>query len=100
MTSKIKVSICNVEGEPNPILAGFRYLLIKGEKLEPSKASKRDISKKPEFTEARLSPHSFAYKSKDTGALFSDRKKTKEKEKPEVDEDSINLRKAIEISKM
>lgn len=100
MTSKVKVIFCNVEGELNHVIVSLRYLLIRGEKLEPSKASKRDISKKPEFTEPRLSPHSFAYKSKDTGALFSDRKKTKEKEKPEVDEDSINLRKAIEISKM
>ena len=81
------------------MIFSLRYVLVKGEKLEPSKASKRDITKKPEFSEPRLSPHAFTTKTKDTGALFADRKKNKEKEKPEVDEDSMNLRRAIEISK-
>lgn len=80
-------------------MVGIKYVLVRGEKIEPSKASKRDISKKPELTEPRLSPHSFITKTKDTGALFSDRKKNKEKEKPEVSEDSLNLMKAIEMSK-
>lgn len=80
-------------------MVGLRYMLIRGEKIEPSKASKRDITKKPEFAEARHSPHNISVKTKDTASLFADRKKNKEKEKPEIDDDSINFRKAIEMSK-
>jgi hypothetical protein len=50
---------------------GLKYLLVRGEKVDTSKA-KRDITKKPAFFEdARLSPHAISYKTKESGAVFS-----------------------------
>lgn len=92
VTSKIKVALAG----GNDDTAGIVYMLVRGEKyeekgkkLEPSELKKKHNPCKDFFEDPGRSPHHMAYKTKESSvAVFSDRKKTRDK-------DEENIKKAI-----
>jgi hypothetical protein len=96
VTTKIKVALAGGIDDT----AGIVYMLVRGErfeekgkKLDPSEIKKKHIPGKEFFEDPGRSPHHMAYKTKEANvAVFSDRKKTRDK-------DDENIKKAIEASK-
>lgn len=101
ITAKIKVTICIDNEHVGGV--GLKYLIVRGDKADSkSLMQKANVSRKPEFFDARDSPHSMGVKSKETGAVFSERRKNKEEkgEKIERGSEEEDLRRAIELSKL